>query len=145
MAQQTTCFRSDAGNDFAEEFDAWKDDLRHYIFGKVNNEKIARDLADAMCADLKPRYGKPTFTGAAPPIEFPGIAQMIFTLNRLHRETPPELDLRPGVVNRGAPVEVLTDISGQIAGVTRIGPVPNSVKVSHVEPEAPPYAPGAAL
>lgn len=56
MAKQTICFRSDAGNDFPTEFEALKDDLRFYIFNVIKNEATAKQLAEAMVADLKPLY-----------------------------------------------------------------------------------------
>ena len=84
MAKQTICFRSDAGNDFPTEFEALKDDLRFYIFNVIKNEATAKQLADAMTADLAPVFDYTTMlahpqTDAPPRAEMltPGIAALI--------------------------------------------------------------------
>jgi hypothetical protein len=122
MAQRTVCFRSNAGNDFPTEYEALCDDLRHFIQGVTNNPGIAREIMTAMVGALQPRYAPQPEPHLVPETEFDGIARLIARLAETKPTDEPQLDLRPGKVMRADPVDTLTDIAGDIAGVTRIGP-----------------------
>lgn len=96
MAQQVTCFRSDAGNDFTTEYEALSDDLRHYIQTHTGNVKVSRDLAYQMVQDLSPKYGVELDPGKIPPMTFMGLAHMLARLEIIRPdEAQQSLDLAP--------------------------------------------------
>lgn len=98
MAQRTTCYRSDAGKDFPTEFEALKDDLRHFIVGVIKNDALARDLTDAMVDKLEPVYSErpadlPAGKGYVPETLWPGTADLMARLKETRQTNAPQLPL----------------------------------------------------
>jgi hypothetical protein len=83
MAQRTVCFRSDAGTDFATEHEALVDDLRHYISGVLGNAAVAKQLTEAIVADLSPRG------------EWVGFASLMASMERTRPAETIAMDLQP--------------------------------------------------